>query len=214
MACSVGGPSPRSRPRPHPRPSPGRSLDLNVGLDLEPKLSISASNCVRTASWVPPVRRCCQRTPLPRSPPQPMPPMRPRSPTPRVGRCSARRKPRYQRQGSAQCMVQARPVALGNRKTPGRSARRLATVARASGRVPGEHCLPSDAPRLPSLVPRSPSYASEPRPAPSDWNPRPRSLESQNFPTLSLHFHPTTPVQPSFPHLPTSLQTSVKASPF
>lgn len=172
MACSVQGPSPRPRPRPHPRPGPGRSLDRNTGLDLEPRLNVNASNCVRTASRVPSVRRC-QRTPLPRSPPQPLPPVRPRSPTPRVGRRSARRKPRHQRQGSAQCMAQAKPVAPGNRKTPGRSARRSAAAARASGRVPGEHCLPSDAPRLPSQAPRSPSYAVLGTP------PRPLRLESQ-----------------------------------
>lgn len=184
MACSVQGPSPRPRPRPHPRPGPGRSLDRNTGLDLEPRLSVKASNSVRTASRVPSLRRC-QRTPLSRSPPQPLPPVRPRSPTPRVGRRSARRKSRHQRLGSAQCIAQARPVALGNRKTPGRSGRRSAATARALGRVPGEHCLPSDAPGQPSLAPRSPPIrCSEPRPAPFDWNPRPRSLESQNFPGL------------------------------
>lgn len=213
MACSVGGPSPRSRPRLHPRPS--RSLDRNMGLDLEPKLSVSASNCVRTASRVSPVLRCCQRIPLSRSPPQPLPPVRPRSPTPRVGRRLARRKPRYQRQESAQCMVQARAVALSNRKTPGRSARRSATAARALGRVPGEHCLPSDAPRLPSLVPRSPSYAVLGTP------PRPLRLVSQTsilritelshlIPPLSPH-HACSTFFPSPPHFPPNFVT---ASPF
>lgn len=165
MACSVPGPSPRPRPRPHPRPGPGRSLDRNTGLDLEPKLSVSASNCVRTASRVPSVRRC-QRTPLSRSPSQPLPPVRPRSPTPRVGRRSARRKPRQQRQGSAQCMAQARSVALGNRKTPGHSARRSAAAARASGRVPGEHwpALRRATPALASA--QVPLLPSAPNPAP------------------------------------------------
>lgn len=165
MACSVQGPSPRPRPRPHPRPGPGRSLDRNTGLDLEPRHSVNASNCVRTASRVPTVRRC-QRTPLPRSPPQPLPPVRPRSPTPRVGRRSARRKPHHQRQGSAQCLAQAKPVALGNRKTPSRSARRSAAAARASGRVPGEHSLPSDAPSLPSLGAQVPLLPCARNPAP------------------------------------------------
>ncbi|XP_063120764.1 protein monoglycylase TTLL8 isoform X4 [Rattus norvegicus] len=136
MACSVQGLSPRPRPRPHPRPGPGRSLDRNTGLDLEPRFCVKASNSVRTASRVPSLRRC-QRIPLSRSPPQSLPPVRPRSPTPRVGRRSARRKLRRQRHGSAQCIAQARPVALGNRKTPGRSGRRSAAAARAVGRVPG-----------------------------------------------------------------------------
>ncbi|XP_063120771.1 protein monoglycylase TTLL8 isoform X13 [Rattus norvegicus] len=135
MACSVQGLSPRPRPRPHPRPGPGRSLDRNTGLDLEPRFCVKASNSVRTASRVPSLRRC-QRIPLSRSPPQSLPPVRPRSPTPRVGRRSARRKLRRQRHGSAQCIAQARPVALGNRKTPGRSGRRSAAAARAVGRVP------------------------------------------------------------------------------
>lgn len=192
MACSVQGPSPRPRPRPHPRPGPGRSLDRNTGLDLEPRHSVNASNCVRTASRVPTVRRC-QRTPLPRSPPQPLPPVRPRSPTPRVGRRSARRKPHHQRQGSAQCLAQAKPVALGNRKTPSRSARRSAAAARASGRVPGEHCLPSDAHACPGWRPGPPpTLCSEPRPAPFDWNPRPRSLEPQNFAAYSSPLTPST----------------------
>lgn len=215
MARTVRGLSPSIRPRPRPRPRPGtgHSLDHRTGLDPEPKLSVSAGICVRTQS-APRVSsvRYSQRTPLLRSRTQALPPARPRSPTPRVGRRSVHRKPGYQRQGSAQCTALPEPVARGDHKTPSRGARGWGKTARAPGRVSGEHCLPSDVPGLSSAAPRSPShpaFRTPPRPAPSDWNPRARSLERQNFPSLTLtpvHFHPTPPFQP-FPHLPTSLQT-------
>lgn len=211
MASLVPGLSPR--PRLHPCPGPGYFLGRSLGLDLEPRLSGNANNCIRIES-VSRVSSAGRRhqAPLPRSPPQPGPPARPRSPTPRAGRRLAHRKPGQPRKRSAQCAAQPGMVAPGNRKARTGLTHRKGSAACASGRVPGEHCRPADTPVLSSLPPRSPTPRSELRPAPSDWNPRPRSLEPQNFPsptlsTSSVHFHPTPLVQPSFPHLPASLQT-------
>lgn len=169
MARTVRGLSPR--PRHRHRPSTGHSLDHCLGLDTEPRLSVSASICVRTQS-APRVlsARLSQRTPLLRSRLQPLLPVRPRSPTPRVGRRSVRRKPGHQRHRSAQCTAQPEPVARGDHRTPSRGTRGWGRTARASGRVPGEHCLPLlDAPGLSSPEPRSPSqpaFRTPPRPPP------------------------------------------------
>ncbi|XP_040609941.1 protein monoglycylase TTLL8 isoform X2 [Mesocricetus auratus] len=136
MARTVRGLSPR--PRHRHRPSTGHSLDHCLGLDTEPRLSVSASICVRTQS-APRVlsARLSQRTPLLRSRLQPLLPVRPRSPTPRVGRRSVRRKPGHQRHRSAQCTAQPEPVARGDHRTPSRGTRGWGRTARASGRVPG-----------------------------------------------------------------------------
>lgn len=106
-------------------------------------------------------------------------------------------------------------------RLPLATARRLAARPAAQ---PQPHALqggsqvstacPQTRQACPHLAPRSPSYPVLGTP------PRPLRLESQTsilrttelsslfLSTYPLHFHPTTPVQPSFPHLPTSLQTS------
>ncbi|XP_059103979.1 protein monoglycylase TTLL8 [Peromyscus eremicus] len=124
-------------PRPRPRHGTGHSSDRSMGLDPEPKLSVSASNGARTQSAprVSTARRS-HRPPHVRSRLQPLLPVRPRSPTPRVGRHSGRRKPGRQRHGSAQCAAQPGAVARGDHKTPSREARGSCRAARASGRVP------------------------------------------------------------------------------
>lgn len=198
--------------RPRTRSGTGHSLERSMGLDPEPKLSKSSSNCVRTLSAprVSTVHRS-RRPLLLRSRPHPSPPARPRSPTPRVGRRSACLKPGHQRHGSAQCAAQPRPVARGDHRTPNRDAHGWGRAARASGRVPGEQfSLRHARPVLAGAQVPLPSRVPNPAPPPSDWNPRPRSLEPQNFPSRTLtpvHFYPTLPFQPSFLHLPTFLQT-------
>nr|XP_042120551.1 protein monoglycylase TTLL8 isoform X4 [Peromyscus maniculatus bairdii] len=124
-------------PRPRPRHGIGHSSDRSMGLDPEPKLSVSASNGVRTQS-APRVSTAhrSHRPPHTRSRLQPLLPVRPRSPTPRVGRHSGRRKPGHQRHRSAQCAAQPGAVARGDHKTPSREARGSCRAARASGRVP------------------------------------------------------------------------------
>lgn len=204
-------------PRPRPRHGIGHSSDRSMGLDPEPKLSVSASNGVRTQS-APRVSTAhrSHRPPHTRSRLQPLLPVRPRSPTPRVGRHSGRRKPGHQRHRSAQCAAQPGAVARGDHKTPSREARGSCRAARASGRVPGEHCLPSDTPGPSSLAPRSPShpaFGTPPRPPPIGI-PRLRSLEPPNFPSLipcPLSPHPAfSTFFPSPSHLPPN---SVTASP-
>lgn len=174
MAREVRGLS----PRPRPRPGPGFFLDRSTGLDPELRVSVSASNCIRTdpVSRVTSVRRRRHRTPFRRSPQQLPPPARPRSPTPRAGRRSASRKPGHQRQGSAQCGAQAVPVAKGDCKTLSRSARCKNAAQRASGRIPGERGLLADAPDLFLLPPRS---RPSPRPLRSESGPTPLRLEPQ-----------------------------------
>lgn len=190
----------------------GHSLERSMGLDPESKLSKSSSNCVRTLS-APRVSTAhrSRRPPLLRNRPHALPPARPRSPTPRVGRRPACLKPGHQRHGSAQCAAQPRPVARGDHRMNSRDACGWGRAARASRRVPGDQfSLQHARPVLAGAQVSLPSRVPNPAPPSSDWNPRPRSLEPQNFPSLTLtpvHFHPTPPFQPSFPHLPSFLQT-------
>ncbi|XP_035873039.1 protein monoglycylase TTLL8 [Phyllostomus discolor] len=153
------------RPSPRPHASPRRTADGSPDRSLAPRrgsLSFGPARAQRP-------RRSRSRAP------RPTPPARPRSPTPRAGRRSARSKLHRRRPPPAQSPEQQPPVSRGNLRTLGGAAgggspvRSLGPLLGVPDHTLGPADLPRPAPALdppqPRTCPRIPDLPPNPRPA-------------------------------------------------
>lgn len=141
------------RPSPRPHASPRRTADRSPDRSLAPRRGSLPFGPARA-----------QRPRLSRSrAPRPTPPARPRSPTPRAGRRSARSRLHRRRPPPAQSPERQQPVSRGNLRTL-RGAAGGGSPVRSLGPLLGERGSPPPLGRCPRL----PDGTSRPAPPPSD----------------------------------------------